>query len=103
MPATVLCPGAMIRHGVWLYSRFSLSDRDVQALLFERGIDVIHGAIRPWSRPCEQAYAKQFTTLVLRKEGRVSFCGCSWKLRVAQWHRFYPTKGMRPSPSSGSA
>ena len=35
-------PGAIISHGVWLSSRFPLSDRDVQELLFARGIDVTH-------------------------------------------------------------
>jgi putative transposase len=36
-------PGEMIRHGVWLSSRF---------LLRERGLDVTHAAIRPWWRMC---------------------------------------------------
>ena len=39
-------PGEIIRHGVWLYDRFPLSSRDGQELLFERGIDVTHEAIR---------------------------------------------------------
>ena len=39
--------------------RFPLSDRDVQELLFERGIDVTHAAIRQWCRKCGQDYAKQ--------------------------------------------
>ena len=39
-------PGEIISHGVWLYYRFSLSYRDVQELLCERGIDVTHEAIR---------------------------------------------------------
>jgi hypothetical protein len=39
-------PGEIISHGVWLYYRFPLSYRDVQELLFERGIDVTHEAIR---------------------------------------------------------
>ena len=43
-------PGAIIRHGVWLSSRCTLSYRDVQALLFERGITVFHEAIRQWCR-----------------------------------------------------
>ena len=43
-------PGEIISHGVWLSSRFTLSSRDVQALLFERGIDVSHEAIRQWCR-----------------------------------------------------
>ena len=43
-------PGEIISHGVWLYYRFTLSYRDVQELLFERGIDVSHEAIRQWCR-----------------------------------------------------
>ena len=39
-------PGEIISHGVWLYYRFPLSYRDVQELLFERGIDVTYEAIR---------------------------------------------------------
>ena len=45
-------PGEIISHGVWLYDRFPLSSRDVQELLFERGIDVTHEAIRHM-RPVE--------------------------------------------------
>jgi putative transposase len=41
-------PGEIISHGVWLSYRFPLSYHDVQALLFERGIDVTHEAIRQW-------------------------------------------------------
>ena len=37
-------PGEIISHGIWLYYRFPLSYRDVQELLFERGIDVTHEA-----------------------------------------------------------
>ena len=39
-------PGDIISHGVWLYYRFTLSFRDVQELLLERGIGVSHEAIR---------------------------------------------------------
>src|SRR5262245_50074199 len=52
-------PGAIISHGVWLSSRFTLSYRDVQELLFERGITVSHEAIRTWCRKVGQAYANQ--------------------------------------------
>jgi putative transposase len=44
-------PGEIIRHGVWLSYRFTLSYRDVEELLFERGITVSHDALRPW---CQQ-------------------------------------------------
>jgi putative transposase len=43
-------PSEIISHGVWLSYRFTLSSRDVQELLFERGIDVSHEAIRQWCR-----------------------------------------------------
>ena len=33
-------PPAVIRHAVWLYMRFTLSYRDVEDLLAERGLDV---------------------------------------------------------------
>jgi len=39
-------PGEIISHGVWLYYRFTLSYRDVQEILLERGIEVSHEAIR---------------------------------------------------------
>jgi hypothetical protein len=48
-----------MRHGVWLYYRFILSYRDVQELLFERGIDVSHEAIRQWYRKFGQDYANR--------------------------------------------
>jgi putative transposase len=35
-------PGEFTSHGVWLHYRFPLRYRDVQALLFERGIDVTY-------------------------------------------------------------
>ena len=52
-------PGEIIRHGVWLSYRFPLSYRDVQELLFERGIDVTHEAIRQWCLKFGQDYANQ--------------------------------------------
>src|SRR5262245_25524182 len=52
-------PGEIISHGVWLYYRFSLSYRDVQEILFERGITVTHQAIRQWCLKFGQDYANQ--------------------------------------------
>jgi len=46
-------PGEIISHGVWLSYRFTLSYRDVEELLFERGIMVSHEAIRQWCRQAE--------------------------------------------------
>ena len=38
----------VICHAVWLYHRFSLSFRDVEDLLAERGITVTYETIRQW-------------------------------------------------------
>jgi putative transposase len=52
-------PGEIISHGVWLYDRFYLSYRDVEELLFERGVIVTYEAIRKWCRKFGQQYANQ--------------------------------------------
>ena len=41
-------PPAAIRQAVWLYSRFTLSLRDVEDLLAERGIEVSYESVRFW-------------------------------------------------------
>src|SRR5215216_5955691 len=38
----------IIRHAVWLYLRFTLSYRDVEELLAERGLDLSYETIRRW-------------------------------------------------------
>ncbi|WP_426038877.1 IS6 family transposase [Brevundimonas sp. DC300-4] len=42
-------PADVIRHAVWLYFRFSLSFRDVEELMAQRGIDVSYETIRCWT------------------------------------------------------
>ena len=49
----------MISHSVWLSDRFSLRDRDVEAMLVARGIVVTSEAMRPWGRTCGQDDANQ--------------------------------------------
>ena len=41
-------PAEIIQYSVWLYHRFSLSHRDIEDLLAERGITVSYEAIRLW-------------------------------------------------------
>ena len=50
-------PAEIISHGVWLYYRFCLSYRDVEELLFARGVVVTYEAIRKWCRKFGQEYA----------------------------------------------
>ena len=41
-------PPEIIRHAVWLYARFTLSYRDVEDLLAERGLDISYETVRRW-------------------------------------------------------
>ena len=41
-------PPEIIQHAIWLYLRFTLSLRDVEELLTERGIEVSHETVRRW-------------------------------------------------------
>ena len=41
-------PPLVIQHAVWLYLRFTLSYRDVEDLLAERGLDISYGTVRSW-------------------------------------------------------
>jgi putative transposase len=52
-------PAEIISHAVWLYFRFCLSYRDVEELLFARGVIVTYEAIRKWCRKFGQPYANQ--------------------------------------------
>ncbi len=77
-------PGDIIRHGVWLYSRFTLSSRDVPARLFARGGAVSHEAIRPGCQKCGQDYAH-------RRRRRRPQPGDKWSLAEV----FLPSNGKR--------
>src|ERR1700739_1145889 len=41
-------PPVIIQHAVWLYLRFTLSYRDVEELLSERGLDISYETVRCW-------------------------------------------------------
>jgi transposase-like protein len=42
-------PADVVRYAVWLYFRFTLSFRDVEELLAERGIEISYETIRAWT------------------------------------------------------
>src|SRR5947209_3302751 len=52
-------PGEIISHAVWLYFCFPLSHRDVEELLFVRGVIVSYEAIRTWCRKSGPQFANQ--------------------------------------------
>jgi putative transposase len=41
-------PPVVIQHAVWLYVRFTLSYRDVEDLMAERGLDISYETVRRW-------------------------------------------------------
>src|ERR1017187_7728292 len=66
-------PPEIIGHAVWLYHRFSLSFRDTEDLLAQRGIAVTYETIRQWCRTFGPAYARTLR----RRQGRM---GDTWHL-----------------------
>jgi putative transposase len=52
-------PPALIQHAVWLYLRFTLSYRDVEDLLAERGVEVSYETVRRWVRKFGPAFAQR--------------------------------------------
>ncbi len=52
-------PAEIIQYAVWLYHRLSLSHRDVEDLLAERGITVSYESIRLWCNKFGSKYARR--------------------------------------------
>jgi putative transposase len=66
-------PPEIISHAVWLYFRFSLSYRDVEELMAQRGIVLTYETIRQWCLKFGQPSANE-----LRR--RRPCCGDTWHL-----------------------
>lgn len=66
-------PPEIISHAVWLYFRFSLSFRDVEELLAQRGIIVTYETVRQWCLKFGQTYANELR----RRRPR---CGDIWHM-----------------------
>ena len=59
-------PPDIIQNAVWLYCRFTLSFRDVEDLLAERGLDVSYETVRRWVLKFGQDYPKRAPALRVR-------------------------------------
>lgn len=66
-------PPEIISHAVWLSFRFSLSFRDVEELLAQRGIVVSYETVRQWCLKFGQTSANELRRCRLR-------CGDKWYL-----------------------
>ena len=77
-------PATIISHCGWLYFRFSLSFRDVEDMMAERGVVVSYETIREWCQKFRQSYAKRLRA----RRGRLGdrwhldevFCGSNMAL-----------------------
>ncbi|GLR77459.1 hypothetical protein GCM10007856_01270 [Azospirillum oryzae] len=56
-------PPAIIQHAIWLYLRFTLSYRDVEELLAERGVEVSYESVRRWVLKFGPAIARNLRRL----------------------------------------
>lgn len=65
-------PSDVIRYAVWLNRRFTLSFRDVEELLVERGLDISYETVRCWVAKFGTLFARE-----LRKR---------WPRPTGRWH-----------------
>ena len=65
-------PPEVISHCVWLYYRFSLSYRDIELMMAERGLSLTYETIRYWCLKFGMTYARKL------KAGKQ--CGDTWHL-----------------------
>jgi putative transposase len=62
-------PPDIIRHAIWLYLRFTLSYRDVEEVLAERGLEISYETIRRWVIKFGPACARNLRHLRPRPTG----------------------------------
>jgi transposase-like protein len=60
----------IIQHAVWLYLRFSLSYRDIEDLLAERGLDISYETVRRWVTKFGPLFARELRHRRPRPTGR---------------------------------
>ena len=63
-------PPQIIQHAIWLYCRFTLSFRDVEDLLAERGLEVSYETVRRWVLKFGHSYAKRLRRFRPRPDDR---------------------------------
>ena len=62
-------PPPIIQHAIWLYLRFTMSYRDVEELVAERGLDIFYETVRRWVLKFGPAIARR---LRRRRPGRAT-------------------------------
>ena len=90
-------PSEIISHCVWLYYRFSLSYRDIELMMAERGLNLTYESIRYWCLKFGHLYAKQMRKrkvwgdtwhldeVFCRINGQVHYLCVLWIKMVKYW------------------
>src|ERR687883_541668 len=76
-------PPEIIRHAIWLYLRFTLSYRDVEELLAERGLEVSYETVRGWG--LDRQTPGIWTRWWSRSRGAACTCGAPSTARARSW------------------
>src|SRR5215472_12163810 len=79
-------PPEIIQHAIWLYLRFTLSYRDVEELLAERGLDISYETVRRWVLKFGPAIARRLRQRRPRPSDRWHLDGVSrtsWRRPLA--------------------
>src|SRR5271165_1947306 len=112
-------PPVIIQQAIWLYLRFTLSFRDVEDLLAERGVAVSYETVRRWvnhfgpmiAADLRKRRPKPHTIwhldeVYLKIDGRMVYLWrdfVAWRLRRARWRRReinYATRTQMACPRS---
>src|SRR4051794_10356276 len=111
-------PAEIISHAVWLYHVFSLSLRDVEPILAERGVVVTHESIRHWCHKFGAEFARRLfrrrphpgDTWHLKRCSSASEACCIISISGVQWistasccTSWYRGTEMAPPPSGFSS
>ena len=79
-------PPVIIQHAVWLYLRFTLSYRDVEDLLAERGLEVSYETVRRWVLKFGPAIARRLRQLRPKPSPRWHLDEMAVRIGGAQMH-----------------
>ena len=90
----------IISHAVWLYHVFSLSLRDVELLLAERGIVVSYETVRRWCRKFGRSFANCLRHRRPRPETSGTWMKCSFGSKGCSTISGVPSISMASSSTS---
>jgi transposase-like protein len=76
-------PPVIIQHAIWVYLRFTLSYRDVEELLAERGLDISYETVRRWVLKFGPVIARQLRRHRSRPSDRWQWTRCGADRRQA--------------------